>query len=69
MRKFKLIVALIIIIVLAVFLLQNLSETDIIFIIYTFKLKTAYLILSSVILGFLLGIIAVLALRRKNRTI
>lgn len=69
MKKFKLIVALIIVIIIAGFLLQNLTKTDIIFIVYTFELSKAYLILGSVILGFLLGIIAVFALRRKNRAI
>lgn len=69
MRKFKLIFALVIVIIIAVFLLQNLTKTEIIFIVYTFELSKAYLILTSIILGFLLGIIAVLALKRKNKTI
>ena len=69
MRKFKLIFALVIVIIIAVFLLQNLTKTEIIFIVYTFELSKAYLILASIILGFLLGIIAVLALKRKNKTI
>lgn len=69
MKKFKLIAAIVIIVILAIFLLQNLSQTDIIFIVYTFKLSTAYLILGSVILGFLLGIITVFAIKRKNRPV
>lgn len=68
MRKFKLITALIILIIVVVFLLQNLSKTDIIFIVYTFELSKAYLILGSIILGFLLGLISVFALRRKDKT-
>jgi len=69
MKRFKLIVALVILIIIVVFLLQNLSKTDIIFIVYTFELSKAYLILGSIILGFLIGIITVFALRRKNKTI
>ncbi len=69
MKKFKLIVASVIIIILAVFLLQNLSKTNIIFIVYTFQLSTAYLVLGSIILGFLLGLITVFALKRKNKVI
>ncbi|HBM16205.1 MAG TPA: hypothetical protein DD381_07700 [Lentisphaeria bacterium] len=65
MKKFKFIVVLIILIVLAVFLLQNLSKTDIIFIIWSFELQKTYIILGSFILGIILGIITVFASRKK----
>jgi uncharacterized integral membrane protein len=66
MRKFKLVILIVFLILLVVFLLQNLAKTDIIFILWSFELQKAYLILGSLILGFLIGLITMFAFRKKT---
>lgn len=66
MKKFKLIATIVIALIIALFLLQNLNRTDIIFLVWTFTFSKALLLLGSLIVGFLIGIIAMFSFRKKS---
>jgi uncharacterized integral membrane protein len=66
MKKFKLVIMLIVLAVLAIFAFQNIPPTTITFLIYTFNISKALLTLVSAFIGFLIGIIITLILKRKR---
>lgn len=66
MKKFKLILIVMIFAVIAIFAFQNIPPTTITFLIYTFNISKALLTLVSAFIGFLMGIIVMLILKRKR---
>lgn len=66
MKKFKLIIMLIILAVIAIFAFQNIPSTTITFLVYTFNISKALLTLVSAFIGFLIGIIVILILKQKR---
>lgn len=65
MKKIKLIIVLIVVVAIAIFAFQNIPPTTITFLIYTFNVSKAILTLVSAFIGFLIGIIITLILKRK----
>lgn len=66
MKKFKLILILMILGVIVIFAFQNIPPTTITFLIYTFNISKALLTLVSAFIGFLMGVIVMLILKRKR---
>jgi uncharacterized integral membrane protein len=66
MKRFKLIIILIIFVIIAIFAFQNIPPTTITFLVYTFNISKALLTLVSAIIGFLMGIIVMLLLNRRK---